>query len=258
MIKQRAFTLVELSIVLVIIGLLVGGVLTGQSLIRAAELRSVSSQLQRYQAAVMTFRDKYFALPGDMTNATAYWGTATNCPGTSAQPSTTAATCNGDGDGKLSVAAANSDEVFRFWQHLANAGLIEGNYTGVPNSSATSSASTTNVPSGRISSSLWYIFYWGTLSGSSQAFDGNYGNAFEFGAPTSNGDPAANILKAEDLYNLDLKLDDGKPATGTIVIRQTGWTGTACTDSTASTSLTANYLLTNTAVACVMFVRNQF
>ena len=62
---QPGFSLVELSIVLVILGLLTGGILAGQSLIRAAELRSISTDYSRYIAAVQAFRDKYFALPGD-------------------------------------------------------------------------------------------------------------------------------------------------------------------------------------------------
>lgn len=78
---KNAFSLVELSIVLVILGLLTGGILAGQNLIRAAELRSVTTQLQQYQTALQTFRNKYFALPGDMTKATDFWTSAfgTNC-----------------------------------------------------------------------------------------------------------------------------------------------------------------------------------
>jgi prepilin-type N-terminal cleavage/methylation domain-containing protein len=70
---KSAFSLVELSIVLVILGLLVGGVLAGQSLIRAAQLRAVTAQVGQYAAASKTFRDKYFALPGDLPNATSFW-----------------------------------------------------------------------------------------------------------------------------------------------------------------------------------------
>jgi prepilin-type N-terminal cleavage/methylation domain-containing protein len=60
---RRGFSLVELSIVLVILGLLTGGILTGQNLIRAAELRSAVTELQRHQASTQSFRDKYFAIP---------------------------------------------------------------------------------------------------------------------------------------------------------------------------------------------------
>jgi prepilin-type N-terminal cleavage/methylation domain-containing protein len=136
--SRQAFTLVELSIVLVILGLLVGGVLSGQSLIRAAELRSITSDLSKYMAATHAFRDKYFSLPGDMTNATQFWGVLagtgsdTTCQNTA---STSKATCNGDGDGSLlstiGGTAYSSYENFRYWQHLANAGLIEGLYTGL-------------------------------------------------------------------------------------------------------------------------------
>jgi prepilin-type N-terminal cleavage/methylation domain-containing protein len=131
---NAGFSLVELSIVLVILGLLVGGVLTGKSLIRAAELRSVTTDQQRFVAAAQIFREKYQAFPGDMTNATAFWGTAAACPGTYLQPSTDATTCNGNGDGGVRGDTTGSNESFRFWQQLANAGLIEGQYSGVTGS----------------------------------------------------------------------------------------------------------------------------
>ncbi|MGB1540395.1 MAG: prepilin-type N-terminal cleavage/methylation domain-containing protein, partial [Rickettsiales bacterium] len=67
--SKAGFSLVELSIVLVILGLLTGGILGGQSLIRAAELRSVSKEYEKYQTAINIFKDKYFALPGDFNNA---------------------------------------------------------------------------------------------------------------------------------------------------------------------------------------------
>lgn len=70
---KHGFSLVELSIVLVILGLLTGGILAGQSLIRAAELRSVSTEQSRWVTAANSFRDKYFALPGDFRDATKFW-----------------------------------------------------------------------------------------------------------------------------------------------------------------------------------------
>lgn len=63
-IYNGGFSLVELSIVLVILGLLTGGILGGQSLIKAAELRAVTTELDAFQTATNTFRQKYFALPG--------------------------------------------------------------------------------------------------------------------------------------------------------------------------------------------------
>jgi prepilin-type N-terminal cleavage/methylation domain-containing protein len=131
--SKRAFSLVELSIVLVILGLLVGGVLSGQSLIRAAQLRAITAEYSRYVTATQSFKDKYFALPGDMNNATSFWGAADGSTGLTAAcfgaAGTGTQTCNGDGSGTIYPTSA-SDESLRFWQHLARAGLIEGSYTG--------------------------------------------------------------------------------------------------------------------------------
>src|SRR4051812_26321723 len=72
--KKSGFTLIELSIVLVIIGLITGGILVGKDLIQAAQIRATSSQVTKYSAAVNTFRIKYNALTGDIAepNATGF------------------------------------------------------------------------------------------------------------------------------------------------------------------------------------------
>ncbi len=137
---KQAFSLVELSIVLVILGLLTGGILAGQSLIRAAEVRSVGTDYNRYVAATQTFRDKYMAIPGDMNNATRFWTrqvNASHCVTNSAAAVSTPGTCDGNGDGNVygwSPNASESGESFQFWRQLALAGLVEGSYTGLAGS----------------------------------------------------------------------------------------------------------------------------
>lgn len=243
--KYRAFSLVELSIVLVILGLLVGGVLSGQSLIRAAELRSVTTDFTRYQTAIYSFRDKYFALPGDMTNATAFWGSAggtgsdMTCYDTA---STDARTCNGNGDGQIAglTLPAVYSEPNRSWQHLANAGLIEGRYTGQ------NVAPTVGVtaPRGRISNTGFFLVHvvYGGNFGESFSNDSN-GNQLFFGATTAVfRDPA---LKTEEAWNLDTKIDDGRPATG---ILQTDTTfSSACFTGIHPTAV---YALNVSSIAC--------
>ena len=260
---RHAFSLVELSIVLVILGLLTGGILTGQSLIRAAELRSVSTQYSAFSTAVMSFRDKYFALPGDMRNATSFWGAAHATPATCATTAATGtATCNGDGNGMIEV-SAGSNEKFRFWQHLANAGLVEGNYTGIEGASGQADYAVANVnaPAGKLGNSLWHTRTISNnvyVSGHTQYFDGVYGNVYQFGAQTLNNDPSTSVLSPEEAWNIDTKIDDGKPATSLLVPR----TRATCTNATAAVADSDNfdsiYNLTNTSAACVLVFRKIY
>lgn len=115
--RRSAFTLLELSIVLVIIGLITGGVIAGKSLIEAAQLQAVISEVNQMKVAIQTFQMKYDDIPGDMTNAWDYWGL--DC-------AANANTCNGNGDGSM----AHDDE-FMAWRHLNLAGVLPGSYTGL-------------------------------------------------------------------------------------------------------------------------------
>lgn len=258
---RNAFSLVELSIVLVILGLLTGGILAGQSLIRAAELRAVSTEYTRYITSVHTFRDKYFALPGDMTNATRFWGAADGSTGSTAGCWTTqgtgTTTCNGNGDGFIGNPNALPAERFRAWQQLANAGLIEGNYTGVSGSGSTYKHSVpgTNVPRSKLGQAGWtlrYILDSDTLpSGTADDFALSYNNVIEFGLASTTDTTQNPALKPEDLWNIDTKVDDGKPAQGRLIARPWG----ACTTAGAATTLTADYKLTDTAVQCSFVLR---
>lgn len=254
-VTHRGFSLVELSIVLVILGLLTGGILAGQSLIRAAELRKVSTQYSVYYTAMQSFRDKYFAIPGDMANATSFWGAADPTPATcKTTPSVDTKTCNGDGNGNITQGSVGSNERFRFWQHLANAGLIEGSYRGVGGGSG-SEANETNSPIS-IANSYWFIYWIGPLSGNTQMFDGVYSNTLQFGGFVSGQDPNAPVLSPSDAWNIDTKSDDGKPGTGKILIRATGGLATCTDTSTSSAGATANYLLVNTGNNCALVFRS--
>jgi prepilin-type N-terminal cleavage/methylation domain-containing protein len=253
---RRGFSLVELSIVLVILGLLTGGILAGQSLIRASEMRAVINEYMRYKAAGQTFRDKYFALPGDMTNATSFWGTAGgagndatcyNTVGTGTQ------TCNGNGDGMITTndGGVTYGEEFRFWQHLANAGLVEGSFTGVAGSAgAINSVIGTNVPKSRMGNGGWSELSTGVVDGTNVTlFPGSYGNTVQVGSQTPSGRTGWPLLKPEEAWNIDTKLDDGKPGTGMIMgDKPTSGNAPLCTTSTDPS--VATYNLGDSGIDC--------
>jgi len=118
---QAGFTLVELAIVLVIIGLLLGGILKGQEMITQAKIKNVVNDLNGISAALNSYQDRYRALPGDDKNATARWTATAILQG------------NGDGviGGKYNTTTA-TDESALFWQHLRLAGFISGTGTDNP------------------------------------------------------------------------------------------------------------------------------
>lgn len=254
---QRAFSLVELSIVLVILGLLVGGVLSGQSLIRASELRAITTQSQQYVIIAHTFREKYMSLPGDMNNATLFWGKdATYCNGDSGT-ATASGTCNGNGDGIMNAATAanTTSERFQFWKHLALAGIINGSFTGIAGPGSTiHSVIGTNVPSARISNTGWSISYWTNIGADPDTFAGSYNaNIILFGTLRANQGTFDPALKPEEAYNIDTKVDDGRPAYGRIQGRY--WNNLCSSPNSGAvvnTNLDASYRLSDSAIRCAL------
>ena len=116
--KQMGFTLVEIAIVLVIVGLLIGGVLKGQEMITNAKLKRIESDNAGIAAAMFSYQDRYLQLPGDDSGADDRFDLYTTSTGNVG---------NGDGiiDGLWTPSAA-TQETAMFWKHLRAAGLVPG------------------------------------------------------------------------------------------------------------------------------------
>ncbi|MCB2053660.1 MAG: prepilin-type N-terminal cleavage/methylation domain-containing protein [Geminicoccaceae bacterium] len=197
---QAGFTLVELSIVLVIIGLIIGGVLKGQEMIQSARLKSMIAQVESYRAAHNTFRDKYGALPGDYRDGQAALGTPLGITWSTPACDGSANACDGDGilDGSQS-----SQENLLYWQQLAAADLI----TGIQLADAPVASFGQGMPSASVGGGFGTDY--ATIAGST----GHW--LFHAQSPNSgNG-----VLDGDQAEAIDRKLDDGRPGTGWI--RQT-------------------------------------
>ena len=119
--KQTGFTLIELAIVLVIIGLLLGGVLRGQELINSARVKALTRDFQNTQVYLYGYQDRFRSIPGDDGNA------AVRLPGPPAATSAVGVTANnGRIDGAWNAAIAAGNEPALFWQHVRLAGLAPG------------------------------------------------------------------------------------------------------------------------------------
>ncbi|SRR5579884_155737 len=222
---KSGFTLIEMSIVLVIIGLIVGGILTGQDLIRNAEIRATLSQVDKYKTAAIAFETKFGGLPGDLQETQASnlglfaMSTATTIGGPGV----------GDGNGLIEGGAANTTalngEVLAFFRHLSDAGLIDGSYA------ATGTTAGTITTSGTLGSAITSGSGVNLLLPAIKMGRGNFiipasANSINYfvisGMSSVNINVGgivtgeANNLTPTEAYAIDTKIDDGLPGSGSV------------------------------------------
>jgi prepilin-type N-terminal cleavage/methylation domain-containing protein len=125
---EAGFTLVEIAIVLVIIGLLLGGILKGQEMITQAKIKNIINDFNGVTVAVTSYQDRYRAIPGDDQNASTRW--TTQAPASGNGNGIIAGLYNANDTTGTGGAPANTAESNLFWQHLRIAGFVPGLTTG--------------------------------------------------------------------------------------------------------------------------------
>jgi len=249
--SERAFTLVEISIVLVIIGLLVGGVLVGRDLIKSAEIRAQISQIEELKTAVNTFKVKYNYLPGDMPPSEASQLGFFTYTGAFAGKGCTVVSgySYGNNDGIIN----GSYEYYPFWSHLSDAKLVKGTYGGTAGNLLKSNTSACGMDAGNPitspSTTSEYLIF--VPMAKISTFVGIQGNFYESPKMTRKiyitkkdnmfniFDLSSNSISAHDAYMIDSKMDDGLPTSGDVRINDTSdWSGGIIAVPPCTTSVT--------------------
>lgn len=223
--KQAGFTLVEIAIVLVIIGLLLGGVLKGQELINSAKVKNFATDFRNIPLFIYGYQDKYKAIPGDDANAATHVTGAVNAttPGTVGN-----AVIEGNWD-----STTKTDESFLFWQHVRLAGLAAGptDITAVTDATTALAFLPKNADGGQI----------GIESGSAH-FIKDAGTATTF-MPGTYVVCSKGIL-GKFAKQLDIMLDDGNVETGSVRVVDIGHTrGNAPEHNTAAIDDATSYVV---------------
>lgn len=245
---KSGYTLVEMSVVLVIVALLIGGILSGKTLIRAAELRNTISQVDSFKQAIRHFRDQYGDFPGDFPTAIQLWGAADSGDGLGVDcrnvQSTNTSTCNGDGNGQINAATASANEQLRMWQHLTNSELLEGHFTGAYNGSGALAAGT-NSPEAPVTGGAYEVYY------QSSSLFGRTGHIIKLGTiATTTVDYA--LLSPMESGDLDDKYDDGNADSGNMMaVDSTNRSG--CVSNGTSFTAPSSYLMTSDISSCRLY-----
>ena len=241
--QKQGFTLVEISIVIVIIGFLIAGLLIGQSMLRNSRVRAITAEVANYTLAISNFRDKYQALPGDFAGASSVWSGVSNG--------------NGDGLITVNISNANLAEQFLAWQHLSKAEMIKGTFTGAAGSAGVRDrVPGDNVPASQLSNAGW-----GLISITLTDIAGGYVQIpytapdmapnhvlwIGRGSVSGTSDSQKPVLSPHEANDIDTKSDDGLPGSGKIVAQANGTTGTC------SNSATDYNLGVNTTVCALVF-----
>jgi prepilin-type N-terminal cleavage/methylation domain-containing protein len=245
-VNEQGFTLVELAIVMIIIGLLIAGILKGQQMIENARITSTVSQIKAIDAAASTFSDMYSALPGDIQNP---GGRLPSCTGRCDLGATGGGT---RGDGRVGAGSATAvgaaitmnSENRAFFTHLAAADLI----TGVSTNPATLGLNDA-LPSTEVGSSGFGVGFTTTGGATSLIGTGMRSGHYLSIRPSSAAltmTSGAGALTQSQAARIDRKLDDGVATTGSV--RAGG--ATTCVNRTA-------YREADEVNDCNLFIRIQ-
>ena len=251
--SEKGFTLVELAVVMIIIGLLIGGVLKGQELITNAQISSTVTQIRGIDTAAVTFRDMYNSLPGTIRSPATR---LPNCDTNTACVPSGGTAANGRLDtGFNADPAAGTDETAAFFLHMAKADLLGG-----IDDSVDAEVFGGLFPEANVSGAGFHAAYstGGTdpaeLPGLITGNNTRSGHYLALHSSDTAGDEIGSdspILSPNMAARIDRKLDDGSATTGTILAFGDGTNPELCADDDGI------YAEANTDLDCGLYIRIQ-
>ena len=248
--KQEGFTLVEIAIVMVIIGLLIGGILKGQELVNNSRVTRTISDVQSVHANVVIFKDRFNSLPGDApANKIIGCNASNNCLG-------------GDGNGSIAGVLGQDhyawtsriptsgigQESYQVWKHLSLTNMITGINIGAdPSSEAGWGVTHLAAPVGG-----GFEFYYDGWMASGAGGPGSAGHIMRLSSNGLNGSSGVGgVISPSDAARIDRKLDDGNPNIGYVFADYGVRAGSVspCKDADST------YREGNASAACLLFFR---
>lgn len=203
---NKGFTLVELAIALMVIGLLIGGVLKGQELIENAKVTSFIRQVKAYDAAGLIFRNTYGALPGDIKRP----NRIPNC-------TTDLCLTPGDGNGQIGTL---DEEIYNFFPHLTKANMIQGPEGGeIADISGTDNHELFFATPFDLTMGVGFYAPWGTDASPAHRYQLPI-LQIEHVVPSYSSWPP--VLPVKFMIQIDNKMDDGRPLSGDVLVYRHG------------------------------------
>lgn len=212
--NNKGFTLVELSLVILIIGIISGTVIVSTSLIKSSKLKTLISEGREYHQAYDLFKERFNHIPGDFPDGAKYWGN--DCEGATSGDDL----CSGGGNYDIEHGVEEDGNIFEdlvstesivAWKHLVKAELISGSYTGLASTQAACGGAYQcvtvgeNVPAAKYDSDVGFYFITSSNGIETGLFAGKNNHSGWNSTP---------FLLPKDAYSLDVKIDDGDGTEG--------------------------------------------
>lgn len=251
--NEKGFSLVELAISIIVIGVLIAGVVKGQEIIESARATNTISQVRAFTTAISSFQSAYGSYPGDLRDV-ALLDCGTLCVGGNGDNRIViggSATQTGTTNPAWTLAASANDEAVQFWKHLAVAEMVSDVNVGATVTTTSDFGIGLTHPGSRLGGAYDVLFDTNFQPDSvTTGVQGHFlrlSNGAIFGTSHSSGDPWEHTIKPALAFIVDRKMDDGYPYTGSVFA--------AGDDCVSGDTLTAEYDRAEPEESCVMFFK---